>query len=309
VGPQLASRGADQQRYFFKAAVDATPTEWLLARVAYTPSFRRIQTYKTFAHLEHSVLEDPGGAAEAGQSPFLRKFDEANRNRQKVDGQLQFTLGDVFTVTPSASAHWDDFYDSRLGLQEENGWSAGVDLTWTPLERVAFSVGYTYEQLFQKMRSRSRPISSGATLDFVDFDWVSDLTDTVQTVYVGLKAALIPKKLDLRIDGSYANALGRIDTHNPIPPTSGTAAQNATATAQPFPAFHDMLVRVEAALIYHFLNNWSAKVGYAFELFEKTDWRTDTLNPFMGVSSIWLANNLKTYTAHMIGGTLAYRFK
>jgi MtrB/PioB family decaheme-associated outer membrane protein len=295
--------------YFFKAAVDATPTEWLLARVAYTPSFRRIQTYKTFAHLEHSVLEDPGGAAEAGQSPFLRKFDEANRNRQKVDGQLQFTLGDVFTVTPSASAHWDDFYDSRLGLQEENGWSAGVDLTWTPLERVAFSVGYTYEQLFQKMRSRSRPVSSGATLDFVDFDWVSDLTDTVQTVYVGLKAALIPKVLDLRIDGSYANALGRIDTHNPTPPTSGSAAQNATATAQPFPAFHDMLVRVEAALIYHFLKNWSAKVGYAFEMFEKTDWRTDTLNPFMGVSSIWLANDLKNYTAHMIGGTLAYRFK
>lgn len=51
-------------------------------------------------------------------------------------------------------------------------------------------------------------------------------------------------------------------------------------------------------------------MGYAFEMFEKTDWRTDTLNPFIpGVSSIWLGNDLRNYTAQMIGATLAYRFK
>jgi hypothetical protein len=29
----------------------------------------------------------------------------------------------------------------------------------------------------------------------------------------------------------------------------------------------------------------------------------------MGVSSIWLANDLRNYTAHMMGLTLAYQFK
>ena len=167
-----------------------------------------------------------------------------------------------------------------------------------------------YEVLFQKMLSRSRPVTGTTTLDFVDFDWLSDLKDTVQTAYVGFKAALIPKVLDLRIDGNYAYALGQIKSRNPVAPTSGTAAQDETARAKRFPSFEDTLLRVEAALIYHFLKNWSAKVGYAFETFEKSDWRTDQLNPFIpGVSSIWLGNDLRNYTAQMIGATLAYRFK
>jgi hypothetical protein len=45
-------------------------------------------------------------------------------------------------------------------------------------------------------------------------------------------------------------------TRNPTPPVSGTAAQNAAAAAKPFPAFTDMLVRVDAALTYHFYKNW-----------------------------------------------------
>jgi MtrB/PioB family decaheme-associated outer membrane protein len=296
--------------YFGKLALDATPTEWLLARIGYTPSFRRINEYNTRAHAEHSVLEDPTSAAALqGQSLLLRKFDEANRDRQKIEGQLQFTFANGFTATPSAAWRFDNYVDSPLGLQNETGWSVGIDLGWTLIDRVTFSGGYTYEQFLQKMRSRSRPVSGTTTLDFHDFDWVSDLGDTVQTAYLGVKAALIPKVLDLRIDSAFSSALGRIETSNPTTPVSGTAAQNATATAKPFPAFQDTLVRVEAQLIYYFLKNWSARLGYAFEKWDKTDFRTDTLNPFMGVSSIWLANDLRNYTAHMMGMTLAYQFR
>jgi MtrB/PioB family decaheme-associated outer membrane protein len=296
--------------YFAKLALDATPTEWLLARISYIPSFRRINEYNTRAHAEHSVLEDPTSAAAVqGQSLLLRKFDEANRDRNKIEGQLQFTFANGFTATPSAAWRYDNYVDSPLGLQKETGWSAGIDLGWTPIERVTFSGGYTYEQFLQKMRSRSRPVNGTATLDVPDFDWVSDLGDTVQTAYLGVRAALIPKVLDLRIDGAFSNALGRTETSNPATPVSGTAAQNSTATAKPFPAFQDTLIRVEASLIYYFLKNWSARVGYAFEKWDKTDFRTDTLNPFMGVSSIWLGNDLRNYTAHMMGLTLAYQFK
>lgn len=295
--------------FFAKAALDATPTEWLLARLTYRPSFRRIKLYNTRAHAEHAVEEDPG-AALAGQSLLLRKFDESDRDRHKLEGQLQLALGDFFTATPTASYHWDDYVASTLGLQQEAGWSAGIDLSWTPLERVVFSAGYTYELLFQKMRSRSRPVTGATTFDFVDYDWLSDLQDTVHTIYAGARAALIPKVLDLTINGNYSNALGRIETRNPTGPGSGTAAQRATATARPFPAFEDTLLRLETALTYHFLKNWSTKLGYAFEMFEATDWRTDTLNPFMpGVSSIWLGNDLRNYTAHLVGLTFSYRFK
>ena len=295
--------------FFAKAALDATPTDWLLARLTYRPALRRINSYNTRAHAEHSVVDDDTAAA-AGQSVLLRKFDESDRDRHKVEGQLQFALGNVLAVTPTASYHWDEYVASPLGLQQETGWSAGIDLSWTPVERVVFSAGYVYERLYQQMRSRSRPVTGTTTFDFVDFDWISNLQDTVQTVYAGVKAALIPKVLELRIDGNYSNSLGEINTRNPIGPASGTAAQDATAKAKRFPAFEDTVLRLETSLRYYFLKNWSANLGYVFESFEKTDWRTDTLNPFIpGVSSIWLGNDLRNYTAHLVGVTFSYRFK
>jgi hypothetical protein len=46
-----------------------------------------------------------------------------------------------------------------------------------------------------------------------------------------------------------------------------------------------------------------------FEMFDKTDWRTNP-NPFIpGVSSIRLGNNLRDYTAQMAGASVSYHFK
>ena len=47
-----------------------------------------------------------------------------------------------------------------------------------------------------------------------------------------------------------------------------------------------------------------------FESWQKHDFRTDELNPFIpGVSSIFLGNDLRNYTAHTIAATLGYRFR
>ena len=101
--------------------------------------------------------------------------------------------------------------------------------------------GYcSYEQLFQKIESRSRPVNGAATLDVPDFDWISDVQDTV---------------------GLYRRR-------------SRARSQGSRPENRP-------------------------------ELLE-----TNTLDPFVaGVSSIWLGNNLRDYTAHMMGASVTYRFK
>jgi MtrB/PioB family decaheme-associated outer membrane protein len=296
--------------YFAKLAVDTTPVDWLLARLTYRPSFRRISDYNTFAHLAHTVIEeDIASDAAQGQSVLLRKYDEADRDRQRVDLLLQFTPLDAFTIGPTASYRTDDYIDSRLGLQEAEAWSAGLDASWTPSARFSLSAGYVYESIDQKQRSRSREVVGTTVLDFVDFEWLSSNVDVVQTVYASARVALIPKTLDWSLGLSYSDARGEVKTRNPIPPTSGTAAQDASATAKPFPDTEDRLIRFETALRY-FWKTWSVSLGYIFEKFDKSDYRTDTLNPFVpGVSSIWLGNDLKDYTAHIFVVTLGYRFR
>ena len=67
---------------------------------------------------------------------------------------------------------------------------------------------------------------------------------------------------------------------------------------------------LDTALRYHFAKVWTASFAYAWESFQKNDWRTDGINPFIpGVTSIWLGNDYRNYDAHIISVTLAYQFR
>ena len=126
---------------------------------------------------------------------------------------------------------------------------------------------------------------------------------------MGLRAAIIPRKFELLFGARYEYALSDVANRNPVPPTSGDASQDATATAKPFPAAEDSMFRLDVAARYHFLKHWRVTLGYALEIFDKSNWQTDQLNPFLpGVNSIWQGNDFKDYTAHIVTLTLGYRF-
>jgi MtrB/PioB family decaheme-associated outer membrane protein len=308
----------ETDEFFGKLAIDATPTDWVQARVTYRPSYRRYAHYNPHARAETLTVEDVT-AELAGQSVFLRKYDEADRDRQRVDALVTFTPLETVTITPTFGYRWDDYPQSHLGLQQEMSISTGLDVSVTPSQWLGFGAGYVYENVTQRQRQRNRiSLAGGATSDFVDYEWVSNNSDEVHTAYASVRGAIIPHVVDWSLGANWSYALGRVNTNNPVNPQSGTAAQDATARAKPWPAFEDQLFRLEALLRYHFAKSWTATFGYAWESFEKHDWRTDTLNPFVpivstagtvGQTSIWQGNDVKSYTAHIVGMSLTYRFK
>jgi len=193
-----------------------------------------------------------------------------------------------------------------LGLQEAVSWSAGMDVNWTPVERLTFAAGYTHESIFQKQRSRNRNPDDPA------LDWISDNTDTVDTYHASMTARLIPGKLDLKFAGNYAYALGTVSTWNPN--ANGSTVYNGIANsnqdARRWPAFEDSLLRLEASLRYHFAQVWTLSLNYAYEQFRKHDWRTDTIQPFVpGDSALYLGIDQKNYEAQIVGLTIGYHFR
>ena len=298
----------DSDEVYAKATVDVKVADWVLVRGTYRPAFRRINRYNTRAESQHTVDEDNAQALQ-GQAIRLRKFDEGERNEQQFNVLVQITPIEGLSFTPTGSYKYDDYISSELGLQEETSYSLGMDLTWNPHERFAFSAGYMYEHDDQKMRSRSRPVTGTTTFDFKDFEWVSSIIDSFDTYYAGVKVTLIPRVLEWSSGANFAYSLGRLNSNNPVVPASGTAAQRASATALPFPATEDRLVRVDASLRYHFWKQWTATLGYAFESYRKNDWHTDGLRPFTpGITSIWLGDDDRNYTAHIFGVRVGYRF-
>jgi MtrB/PioB family decaheme-associated outer membrane protein len=308
----------ESDEFFGKAGIDAALADWMQARLTYRPSYRRYAHYDPFSRLHTITVEDDLGEL-SSQSVFLRKFDQAERDRQQVDVSLTLTPLETVTVTPTFAYRWDDYIASRLGLQKETSWSSGIDVNFTPSQWFSVSAGYIYEKLDQTQRQRYRASGAGGTTtDFKDYEWISENTDTIQTAHLSARGAIVPRLLEWAVGANWSYALGRVDTNNPVPPVSGTAANNVTATAKPWPAFEDQLVRLDAALKYHITKAWTATIGYAWESFEQHDWRTDNLTPFVpvpsaagvpGQTSIWLGNDVKNYTAHIIGASIAYRFK
>jgi MtrB/PioB family decaheme-associated outer membrane protein len=302
---------------FAKLALDVTPLDWLAFSISYRPSFRRIEDYETFAHLAHTVVEETlADATLTGQSLLLRKYDEGERNRHRVAASLSLTPFETLSVTLTGDYRKDDYLGGVFGLRDERAWSAGADFSWSPIERLTIFGGYVHEDIKQFMKSAFRPVVGGLALDISQFEWDSEINDIVDTLYAGVKVALIPRVLDWSASGSYAIAVGRMDNRNPsgdpasVPLPAGSASNIADATARPWPTTQDVLIRLDTALRYHFHRNWTASLGYVFESFQKNDWRTDGLNPFVpNTPAIFLGNDSRNYAAHILGMTLAYHFR
>jgi MtrB/PioB family decaheme-associated outer membrane protein len=296
-----------------KLSLDYTPLDWLLLRASYAHSWRRISDYNPFAHLAHTVgSEEAEVEAPQAQSTLLRKYDEADRDRDRVDFLAQLSLLDTLTLTPTVGFKKDNYKNSFLGLQDDDSWSAGIDLSWSPMERVSFFGSYMHEEFFARQRSRYR--EPPAQLENPTYDWVAKNDDFVDTFGVGLDATLIPKKLDFRLTWNYSRARAKMRAFNPVTPTGGTAAQNASATAVDFPKIKDSLHQLETSLRYWVNKHWFARLRYTFEKFNITDFRTDNIQPFMGTveagsgTSIYLGAQIRDYTAHIVAFTLGYRF-
>ena len=336
--------------YTLKTSLDFTPTDWLLLRTAYRRSWRNIDEYNTQAHHAHLVLDiEEGSPAETleaqGQSVLLRKFDEADRTRDRVEILASLTPLETLNFTATFSLLQDNFDNSPLGLQEARAWSAGGDLSYSPFPWLSFFVNYMHEESKYDQLSRSRPVVNLGTpppapaagcvpatspntvvCDFVDFNWQSKNTDTVDTYGVGADVSVIPNRLSLRFSYSFSDADTKINSFNPITPVSGQpvgpppggspapAAQRTTATAFNFPVANTNLTTLITALRYNLTKNWSIKGEYRWEQFRETDWGTDAiglsgLTTFPPTTNVFLgARFLQDYDAHIGAFTLRYQF-
>jgi MtrB/PioB family decaheme-associated outer membrane protein len=306
-----------------KAAFDYTPTDWLLARLSYTAGFRRGDGYNSNAWGEANGNQPPTFQGSGSQKTTLRKFNEGDRNQQVLTLMTQVTPNDKLTFTPSASYKYIDYISSGLyeqqaaplhnqsllGLQQVVGWNAGMDANWTPSDRIAFTVGYVHESLFQKQRNRSNPP------DNASMDWISDSTDTTETFHGSIKGVIVPEKWSFKIGGAYSQTLGRVQQYTPNCTGStvcGAAANIPNDVAWRWPAFYDSLAHLDAALEYNFTKALSGKLFYVYEQFINHNWQTGALTPSLtpnGSGSVFLGQNWQNYTAQIVGVTLKYKFE
>ena len=279
-------------QYTPKVMLDYTPLDWLLFRFGYAFSTREGTDYLQ---------------ASEEQLALLRKYDMADRDRNRWDFRADIMAMENLTFTVTFSYTMDDYGSSQFGLQDANNWAAGGDVTWKPLEWLSLFAGYVHEEWDTQSRHKRR---SGTELNNPTFDWVSQTDDRYDTVRAGFNVVIIPQRLEG--GANYNFSIGRT-TMNAFNPQTPVGAGAAAAVAANFPEIETTLNQVNAFLRYWITKHFSAKVMYSWEQWQQSDFRFDGLLPFNFPNpntgdTIFLGMDPQNYTAHWFTLVLGYHF-
>ncbi len=283
-----------------RGAVDVSHRGWLFLRVAYRRSDRNGHDYDP-----HRVAEEtfPAGEPGLGQLESLRKFDQADRQRDRAELIARLSPGEKVSVSASYSLTDDAYDDSEYGLLESRGRSPAVELSYSFVPRLTLFAEYAQEDNRWNMRSRQR----SPTNDKPDNDWLSDIRDRVNTYSVGLSGEPFPERVQLDLTFTLSDGSGRTRTSTPGTP-------DLVTTAEDYPQIVSDLKVLNATVWYHFGRRVAARLDYRFEEYDQADFALDPMTSFMGIwdaasaGTAWLGATRPDYRAHVASVSLAYRF-
>ncbi len=291
--------------HILRGVVDVRPWNWILGRFSYAHSVRTVHA-GGYEPLGGNALAFPEGNVQ------FRKFDEADRTRDKGDFLLQITPIDTLTLSGSFYGQTDNYFNTSYGLQDATGYGWSADLSWAPLEWLNFFVGYahddyqsTEQSCFVSATPPPNPICAVADTFFVH---PRDLLDTVRA---GVNVAVIPRRLDVSL--GYTYTLGKSKQA-----TSGIAGGAANGQPSDVPSTENKFHIFNIVARYFLTPQWTLKLGYQYERYTEKDFTTDGIGPALAsnpettatadLRSIILGAQHPPYEAHIVAFTLGYTF-
>jgi MtrB/PioB family decaheme-associated outer membrane protein len=292
----------------FRVSVDSSPLSWLTLRASYEASGRD-------GHYDYTVPFE--GETVTAQLPFLRKYDEANRDRDRF--QLTAILYPIETLTVSGSLIYgkDEFDESDFGLLEDKHNIYSVDADYALSEKINLSAFYSHERFknLQKARqwtpgSVGDPYTTETALDS-NSNWNADNKDKVNTFGCAVDLG-IAKNLDFKVSYSISKTDGEIRLSSPL----GTSANDSNAFVPiDFADVDDIeLQSLNAKVKYSFSKRASLALGFLHEKYNIGDFDitgfdnvpTTATGAFNG--ALFMGTQPKDYEANVIYAKLSYSF-
>jgi len=190
------------------------------------------------------------------EHPLMRKFNLADRDRDRLRVDLDVFATAALTLNLYYRASEDRYSRSTLGLQDSEERSLGLDLGWSPADRV-------YAHAFVSRDDIDSRLAGAESESAAPWQAVSD--DAFLTAGLGLEVRLGPR-LDLGFDLVNAASDGDIGV------TDGSAGG-------PFPTLETDLWNARVRLDYRITDQWGLKAYLEHESYDSSDWAWDGYGP------------------------------
>jgi MtrB/PioB family decaheme-associated outer membrane protein len=300
-----------------RAAADLKLDSGVLVRGLYERGNRDYDDYDGIHGEEASFLEPDAPA----NLTVLRRYDQANRDRDRVGAQVQWTPENaMFTLSAAYYLNRDTYDDSpvpcdaatsadlafcpggeqaSLGLQEAEYKTFSLDADFSPSDRTTLYGFYSREDVFSFQAGRQ----SGSTINFDPAsNWTSEVDDKVDTIGAGLNFTLVPAKWFLDLFYRFQNVDGNNDFE------AGPNLRGPTNPAVDIPEYDDTKIHFFSSQVrYHFAPDWSFGLGAFLEEYTLKDTQTGQVLYYMPSSFFINAVN-GDYNAWVGWLNLSYSF-
>jgi MtrB/PioB family decaheme-associated outer membrane protein len=254
------------------------------------------------ANYEHSSRRGDGlneaQQVQLGEQPRMRHFDMANRDRDRLVGQVDFVPNEAVTFSVSGGIGSDDYPDSYFGLQESDftTFTAGVDVA-RPNGLVVGGM-YTFEQYTGFQTSRSA--SPGEQAIDPNRDWTTDSKEQVHYFSIYVTPPRFGANTETRASFDWADARTNfvygVVPGGPLPPPSQLPEVYNTLRQFRLDVRHRLSARLVASL------------QYLYEPFDVYDFAFDpsVIDGIVQPSTLVMGYVYRPYTAHSAVGGIVY---
>ncbi len=270
------------------------PADWLTLMTNYTFTTRTGTDSLAFVRQNGAGPEEEGSPVLV---PLTYKFYAGSLIRNNFNLIAEMYPRDNLTFSFNFSIYNDNFTNSSFGIQSDQGWSTGVDVSWRPHDRVALSFGYDHQQLQTKELAATFPVFGEDAIIGGDAGPTLTTSDSYDTFFAAADFKLIPNKLNLTVRGSYSTSLTNF--HN-------------TVMDNPNEYYAD----IRTYLTYKFNEHWAVRTGYIYQNFRMSS-AYQTLFT-RGITAVGANGNTQQYNtlngwytnaqAHIVQAFLSYRF-
>lgn len=324
-----------QNDNIYKVSFDTSPLSWLDLKASYERAARRGHYDFLIPFIATHISAEEVEAIEAGapvaQLPFLRKYDEANRDRDTIQFLATVYPIEPLTITGHVLYGKDDFIESPFGLLDDKRSLYAIDADFALTDRLNLYAFYSFEKFKNRQKARQWTPTTGCIIDGdttagectdpftavtgIDSpsNWDVENEDKIHTFGGGLKISVMPKKLDLDLSYIYSKADGKIKISSPVGENNDVDPNNFIPLD--FTNVDDSrLMTLHAKLKYRLKKGISITLGYLWEKFKVDDFSIDgftnipttstgAYNAALLMGTLW-----KDYSVNVVYTKLTYRF-
>lgn len=286
-----------------------------------------------------------GSRDNLSELPGMRRFDMANRNRNRLRTSLDWQATERFSAQGTLELSDDQYNQSIYGLQRATTWAASLDATYTASERLVVNAFYTHQD--QRSRTAGDAYGSASSTAFVGkagntvvagscfntvlaknqngkidpcLNWTQDSIDRADTLGLSLiKKQFIWHRLDLTADATYSRAATDVDVRGGSYANNPFALAGAPALAAGVPAVFFIPAANLPPVTTRTLDlrlGTRVSVGksgevhmfYEVQRLKATDYADDGLQFGTGTEQLPTLERAPDYTVHLVGLTFGYRF-